>query len=295
MRWQGEVIFTSGASEALQIGLLRSRAEITLVSSVEHDSVFQLVPDAVHIPVNKDGSLNIDFLSEKLGSRSAVVAVQHINSETGNRQNINLIKKIVTDLGGMLLVDCSQSTGKIDIPNCDMAIVSAHKFGGPIGVGALLVRDYDLLTPSGGHERGYRRGTENLPGILGMSAALIDCKRPYVQKTVLEPLLQLSEDCRSLGGLWLSDHLADPNPLICAISMPNLSAASQVVQFDLRSISVSQGSACSSGTMKRSNVMSAMQLDESLSDKIIRVSFGWSTTRADVEQFCNVWLDLAKS
>jgi cysteine desulfurase len=206
-----------------------------------------------------------------------------------------MVATAVEDRGGFLLVDCAQSVGKFALPLvADMAIVSAHKFGGPIGIGALLVRDFAMLNPGGGQERGYRRGTENLPAVLGMAAALEACADPYVDPAVLEPLDAFAGEVRAVGGEWMSDRLSDPTPYIRAIAMPGLSAQAQLVRFDMAGISVSQGSACSSGTMKRSHVLTAMGVPDELAHRTIRVSFGWPTTRAEVERFCEVWLDMAR-
>ncbi|NBC88027.1 MAG: aminotransferase class V-fold PLP-dependent enzyme [Alphaproteobacteria bacterium] len=202
---------------------------------------------------------------------------------------------IVREAGGLLLADCAQGAGRFALPPCDMAIVSAHKFGGPIGIGALLVRDYAMLEPSGGHERGYRRGTENLPGVLGMAAALEACGEPYVAPGVLEPLDRLAADCRAAGGTWLGDVLADPTPYVRAFAMPGMSGTAQVMRFDMAGFAVSQGSACSSGTMKTSHVLEAMGMDENVAANTIRVSVGWSTTREEVERFCQQWRELAQA
>ncbi len=101
-----------------------------------------------------------------------VLAVQHVNSETGTINPVSQMADTIRPSGAVILSDCSQSAGKMDLPDADMLVISAHKFGGPIGIGALLVRDFDLLEPVGGHERGYRQGTENLPSAMGMAAAL---------------------------------------------------------------------------------------------------------------------------
>lgn len=291
--WQGEVIFTSGASEALALALQQGQAGARLVSSVEHDSVMQAAVDAERLPVRADGALDLETLMEAVQRERPLVVVQHLNSETGNRQDLAAIAGIVGQAGGLLLADCAQSAGKVTLPPCDMAVISAHKFGGPIGIGALLVKDYAMLKPSGGQERGYRRGTENLPGVLGLAAALEACASPYVAAEVLEPLDALAGECRKLGGTWLSDRLSDPTPYIRAIAMPNMSATAQVMRFDMAGIAVSQGSACSSGTMKTSRVLEAMQLEPDIAARTIRVSVGWNTTRAEVERFCEGWLELA--
>ena len=292
--WNGEVILTSGASEAAALALGSAKAGARLVSAVEHDAVLRAAPRAERLAVLPDGALDRDLLREAVQRERPLVAVQQVNSETGNVQDMAAIGAMVREAGGLLLVDASQSAGKLALPECDMAIISAHKFGGPIGIGALLVRDYAMLEPAGGQERGYRRGTENLPGALGMAVALEACGDSYLDPQVLEPLGAFADRVRAAGGGWLSDRLADPTPFIRAIAMPGMSGQAQLMRFDMAGIAVSQGSACSSGTLKSSPVLQAMGVAEDLASRTIRVSFGWDTTRAQVERFCEVWLDLAK-
>lgn len=303
--WEGEVIFTSGASEAAELALEAANTVHDIATAVEHDAVLRGDGPEWTLPVLADGAADLRALSAQTRpsellvgdpENRSLVAVQHVNSETGNRQHIGFAAETVHDNGGLLLVDCAQSAGKFALPRmADMAIVSAHKFGGPVGVGALLVKDFAMLHAGGGQERGYRRGTENLPGVLGMAAALDACGEPYLDPTVIEPLGPFAEEVRALGGAWLSDRLSDPTPYIRAIAMPRLSAQAQLMRFDMAGISVSQGSACSSGTMKRSHVLTAMGVADEIADRTIRVSFGWTTTRAEVERFCEVWLDMAGS
>ena len=293
--WDGELIFTSGASEAAALALNEADAGARLVSIVEHDCVLQAAPQAERLFVLSDGQLDLQLFQEAVERERPLVAVQQVNSETGNAQVVERINQFVGDAGGLLLSDGAQAAGKFTILPCDMAIVSAHKFGGPVGIGALLIKDYAMLKPAGGQERGYRRGTENLPGALGMAAALEACSDPYLASEKLEPFDALADECRKLGGTWLSDRLSDPTPYIHAIAMPNMSATAQVMRFDMAGIAVSQGSACSSGTMKTSRVLEAMQIEPAVAANTIRVSVGWNTTRAEVERFCEVWLDLARS
>ncbi|MFN2100099.1 cysteine desulfurase family protein [Altererythrobacter sp. MF3-039] len=291
--WDGELIFTSGASEAAQIALNQANAGARLISTVEHDCILQAGHDAERLPVRSDGSVSMDEFAEAVERERPLVAVQHVNSETGNRQELGPISLAAHTNDGLLFVDCAQSAGKFALPECEMAIISAHKFGGPIGIGALLVKDYAMLKPSGGQERGYRRGTENLAGAMGMAAALEACSDPYVSPDVMEPLDALADECRKRGGTWLSDRLSDPTPYIRAIAMPGMSATAQVMRFDMAGIAVSQGSACSSGTMKTSRVLEAMLVEPDIAERTIRVSFGWSTTRDEVERFCEKWIELA--
>lgn len=292
--WQGEVIFTSGASEALAMALTRTKAGARLVSSVEHDAVLQAVPEAERLSVAADGALDLDNLREAAQRERPLVAVQQVNSETGNVQDLAAISAIVGKAGGVLLADCAQGAGKLALPPCDMAVISAHKFGGPIGVGALLVRDFALLEASGGHERGYRRGTENLPGALGMAAALEASLATLLATPDLQVALgALAQAVRAKGGVWLSDRLASPYGYIHALAMPAMSGSAQVMRFDMVGFSVSQGSACSSGTMKPSHVLTAMGLDAGIAANMIRISIGWNTEAQDVARFTELWTALA--
>ena len=287
--WKGELIFTSGASEAIDLALTRANAGARLVSAVEHDAVLKAVPDAERLRVLANGALDLENLREAIDRERPLVAVQQVNSETGNRQDFAAIAAIVRDAGGMLLADCAQGAGKIALPECDMAVVSAHKFGGPIGIGALLLRDFAMLEPTGGHERGYRRGTENLPGAMGMAAALEACGRNYLEPGVVEALARLAQAVRNAGGTWLADQLSAPVPFVNALAMPEMSGTAQVLRFDMGGFAVSQGSACSSGTMKSSHVLEAMDLAQELAGRTIRVSVGWNTKPADVISFIEVW------
>ena len=295
--WDGELIFTSGASEALAIGLSRAKVDRRIASAVEHDAVFRAAPDAELVPV-ANGEVDGEALAAALAAPGrAVVVVQHVNSETGTILSPfveDVVAAKVREAGGLLLRDCAQSAGKVALPEADMLVVSAHKFGGPIGIGALLVKDFAMLHPMGGQERGYRRGTENLPGALGLAAALEACGDPYLDPDVLAPLDDLAAEARALGGTWLSDRLSDPTPYIRAIAMPGLSGSAQLMRFDMAGIAVSQGSACSSGSLRTSHVLEAMGLDADTASRTIRVSFGWNTTRAEVGRFCDAWLAMAR-
>lgn len=294
--WTGEVIFTSGASEAAELALGGADAPKTFVSAIEHDAVLRARDwSDMELSVKADGAIDARLLALALDEHRTLVAAQHVNSETGNRQDIAAIAAAVHAKGGLLLVDCAQSAGKFALPaEADFAIVSGHKFGGPIGVGALLVKDFAMLHPTGGQERGYRRGTENLPGVLAMAAALEACGDPYLDPDVMAPLDALAEEVRTLGGVWLADRLSDPTPYVRALAMPHMSGSAQLMRFDAAGIAVSQGSACSSGSLRTSHVLMAMGLDDDLAGRTIRVSPGWSTTRGDVERFCETWLAMAR-
>lgn len=260
--------------------------------------MIQAARGAVVLPVGGDGILDLEALEQALrGQDTPVVAIQSINSETGAGQDFPEVCDAVDDAGGMSIIDASQSAGKYRFRfHSSMVIVSAHKFGGPIGIGALLLADWDLLEPTGGHERGYRRGTENLPGALGMAAALEAGGEPYMQNDGAWKLMEdFAAEVRSSGGTWHADRFDRPTGYINAIAMSGLSAKAQVMRFDMAGISVSQGSACSSGTMKPSRVLEAMGVERDVAERTIRVSLGWNTTREEVQRFCEVWLEMAQA
>lgn len=294
--WTGELIFTSGASEAAALALNHAQAGSRLVSAVEHESILRAAHGATVLPVRSDGALDLDALGRELAAADEpLVAVQSLNSETGNRQDLGAIADIVRAADGLLLVDASQSAGKYRLACVpDMVILSAHKFGGPIGIGALLVADWAMLRAGGGQERGYRSGTENLPGALAMAAALEAGGEPYLDWPVDEVLLPFADEVRALGGTCLSDRLDAPTAHIHALAMPTLSATAQLMRFDLAGIAVSQGSACSSGSLRTSHVLAAMDLPDDLAARTIRISLGWNSTRAEVERFCDAWLGMAR-
>jgi cysteine desulfurase len=297
LNWHdGELIFTSGASEAAALALGRARGGGRMVSAVEHDAVLRAAPGATVLPVGPDGALDLETLERELANGDTpVVAVQTINSETGNCQDFCEIADLVAEAGGIHIVDASQGAGKYDFKYyTNMVIVSAHKFGGPVGIGALLVHDFALLEPAGGHERGYRRGTENLPGALGMAAALEAGGEPYMSWHAHELTEQFAGEVRAVGGTWFADRLDAPTGYIHAIAMPGLSGKAQLMRFDLQGISVSQGSACSSGSLHASHVLKAMGVPDEEAERTIRVSFGWNTRREEVERFCEAWLAMAR-
>jgi len=290
--WRGEVLLTSGASESLAIALGRSVMARRLLGATEHDATIRAAPDAMIAPVTPSGLVDLSALSALLGGPS-LVAVQWANSETGVRQPIAEVAAVVHAAGGLLLVDAAQMPAGAD-PDvagaADFVALSAHKRGGPPGVGALLVRDLVTLAPVGGQERGYRAGTENLPGALGYAAALsvaesVEC---YARlRARLDDAI-----VRSGGEIVAGD--APRHPAIGSYRMRGLPAATQLIRFDMAGIAVSAGSACSSGSMKPSHVLTAMGWDVAATREVIRVSFGRTTTGADVDRFVAEWRKIAR-
>ena len=270
--WGGEVIFTSGASEALWIALNRAKAKRRIVSAVEHDAVFRAAPDAVLVGDDTRFDAN------------TILAVQHVNSETGTINPVAQMAETVRESGCVLLSDCAQSAGKLKLPDADMLVVSAHKFGGPIGIGALLVRDFNLLEPIGGHERGYRQGTENVPAAMGMAAALEAGSWATTAEERANFMAEISDFRLSIG---------ETVDYIFALTHPSMSAQALLIRLDAMGIAVSAGSACSSGTLKKSRVLDAFGVSDEEAARTIRVSIGWNTTADELAQFAEAWRSLA--
>lgn len=287
--WPHEMILTSGASESLRMGLRRSTAERVLVTAVEHDSVMRHVGDAQVLPVQKDGTLDLDALRSAMGPR-VLLCVQRTNGETGVIQPIEAIAGIVREAGGILLVDAAQMPARTSaavLRHADLVAVSAHKRGGPPGVGALFVRDLATLIPTGGQEKGYRAGTENLPGALGFAAAA------EVPED-MDPLYELRARLEAaLEGAEIVGPDNSRSPLIGAYRMPGVPSAAQLIRFDMAGFAVSAGSACSSGSMRPSHVLSAMGWSDPALREVVRVSFGRGTTAAEVDAFAMLWREIA--
>ena len=298
--WDGEVIFTSGASEALAIAVGRTTAGRVLISAVEHDAVLRLATEDDRIPVDERGHVLLQQqvyggtgdaglpLSQE---HKVLFAVQHANNETGIIQPIEDIAGQVRDTGGLLLCDCAQTAGKLPLPDADMIAISAHKFGGPPGAGALLLRSFGLIAASGGQEQGYRGGTENLPAILGMAAAL-EAGRDWMSRA--SALRSRLETRIVAAGAEVVGASSPRIPTIGAYRMPGLAATTQLIQFDLAGIAVSAGSACSSGSLKPSHVLAAMGWPEAAAREVVRVSFGPMTTEDEVDRFADLWTQIAE-
>ena len=220
----------------------------------------------------------------------ALVAIQQVNNETGVIQPMDEIVEAVRSAGSLLLADCAQSAGKMPLPDADFIAVSAHKLGGPPGIGALLVRDLATLEPSGGQEQGYRRGTQDAPAAAGFAAALEN--RAFDMPRLAELRRRLDEGVKAAGGVVI----AEDSPRIAnigAVALPGAAQSSLLVQFDLAGFAVSAGSACSSGKMKQSLVLEAMGVAPGIASSFLRISFGPSTSEADVDAFLAEWRRIA--
>jgi cysteine desulfurase len=298
-----DVIFTSGGTEANQLALRGVPRRRILISAIEHDSVREAVPDATAIPVTTAGVVDLACLEALLTSdpRPALVSIMFANNETGALQPIVEATAIARRHGALFHCDAIQGAGKLPVNmpvlGADLLSISAHKLGGPQGVGALVVRDSVTLTAlqrGGGQERGRRAGTENGPGIVGFGVAaelaaregLSSAGAAELRDRAEAALMAMAPDARVFA------KAAPRLPNTLCIGMPGVAASTQVMALDLAGVMVSAGAACSSGKVRRSHVLSAMGATPEEAESAIRVTLGWSTRVAEIEKFVDAWVAL---
>lgn len=289
--WRHDVIFTSGASESVEIAAKRARITGRAYGATEHAIVPHAFGQAATvIAVSPDGLIDDDALDAVLAEGPALIAIQQVNNETGIIQPLDQLAPRIREAGSSLLADCAQSAGKLPLPDADFIAACAHKLGGPPGVGVLLVKDLGTLDPVGGQEKGYRRGTQDAPNALAFAAAL--AAKPYDMERLSALRARLEAGVKAAGGVVIGEE-APRIPTIGAVSLPGASSASLLVQFDLAGIAVSAGSACSSGKMKESSVLAAMAIAPEIAGGFLRISFGPSTTEGEVDAFLAEWARIA--
>jgi cysteine desulfurase len=297
------VVFVSGGTEANHLALLGSGRERVLVSAVEHNSVLQAVPAAERIAVDADGIVDLADLDRRLAAdpRPALVSVMLANNETGIIEPAAEIAAIAHRHGALFHCDAVQAAGKIPVDvyaiGADLLSLSAHKLGGPPGIGALIVGSGTDLRPmirGGGQERGRRAGSENLPGIAGFAAAATAAAEgiaDYDRVRQLRDGLEAAVAATTPEAIVVGAHvLRLPNTT--ALALPGVSAETQVIALDLDGVMVSAGSACSSGKVGPSHVLAAMGARPEITTGTIRVSLGWTTTEAEIEHFLTAWTAL---
>lgn len=300
------IVFTGGGTEANNLALTGSGRRRPLISAGEHDSVVQAAPAATPIPLTADGTADLAALDALLGEAGAdvLVSVQLANNETGVIQPVAAIAERAHSRGALVHCDAVQAAGRIPVDlaalGVDMLSLSAHKLGGPQGVGALVLSgDLDLapLQRGGGQERRRRAGTENVAGIAGFAAAARAAEGELARQSETAALRdRLEAGVRALAPEAVIFGAAAPrlaNTSCFAVS--GLSAETQVMALDLAGVAVSAGAACSSGKVAPSRVLSAMGAAPALAAAAIRASLGWASVAADVERFLAAWGSLYSS
>ncbi|MFD0987574.1 cysteine desulfurase family protein [Methyloligella solikamskensis] len=307
-----QVVFTSGGSEANALAMsLRRRGEnpAAFVSAIEHPSVLSCGGDEPAIlPVTEMGVLDLEALA-KLASEAhleeeapPLFSVMTANNETGVLQPVAEAARVVHEAGGLLHTDAVQAAGKIKLDfaelGADMMSLSAHKIGGPKGIGALILREGIKIEPmitGGAQETRRRAGTENVAAIVGFGVAAELAAEALLDDTVRRLKARLEEEALAAvpeAVVFGSEVERLPNTLCFAV--PGTKAETLVIGLDLGGVAVSSGSACSSGKVERSHVLEAMGVKPQLAEGAIRVSLGWDTEESDVERFLSAWTALVK-
>jgi cysteine desulfurase len=317
-----QVIFTSGATEAAQLALSpilnTPSGDILLdhlyISAIEHPCILNggrfAQAQRTIVPVTTEGVLDLLAFANILANRSSdapfLMAIMLANNETGILQPVKEVAGLVHNAGGYLLVDAVQAVGRIPIDISDLAadflILSSHKIGGPQGAGALVLGDKNLkpkpLILGGRQEFQLRAGTENVAAIAGFGAAALLCtdqldhmqKIVYVRNKFEDQLNTVFKPIgNKYGPITIIGEGVERLANTTCFSVAGINAETALISLDLDGISVSSGSACSSGRVETSHVLMAMGLDKYVARAAIRVSMGWNSTSADTEKFLEAW------
>lgn len=299
------LVFTSGGTEACNLmilGALDAGASRLLLSALEHDAVWAAAEDARRrgfpveiLPVTPEGVIDLAVLEQALaqGPRDTLVALMLAQNETGVVQPVAAASRLVRAAGGLLAVDAVQALGRIPVDldglGADYLAVSAHKIGGPPGMGALGLANGAPLAArqhGGGQELGRRSGTANAPGAAGFAAAVRALQPVPAHAARFEALIAGAGDIIAAQAPRLGQTTC--------VALPGARAETLVMALDLAGVRVSAGAACSSGKVAASRALGAMGLPAELARGAVRFSFGWTTTEDDIARAAAAWLRLAE-
>jgi cysteine desulfurase len=307
-----EVVFTSGGTEGDNLAI-RGVAEALdasgrrhlVTSAIEHEAVLNTVKALARrgwrttiLPVDQTGIVSPQVLREALTDDTALVSLMHANNEIGTIQPVAELARVAHERGALFHTDAVQSAGKLPVDvkslGVDLLTISAHKFYGPKGAGAVWIRRGLRLVPlltGGKHERNRRAGTENVAAIAGMGvAAQIAIAKMAGEAARLAPLRDRLEDgiVRTIAGTAINGARDPRVPNTTNISFDRVEAESLLIALDLAGVAVSTGSACSSGTLEPSHVLKAMGFPPHRTQNSIRFSLGAANTEADVDRVLEV-------
>lgn len=301
-----QIIFNSGATEGNNT-ILRHFAQNypndkILISAADHASIVEaedVLDNIIIVPVAKSGLVDMNALEEKANNhRISLISCMMVNNETGLIQNVSDISNIAHRNNALFHCDATQAAGRIPInpqdDGIDFLTLSAHKIGGPQGIGALalgLCGQNPTLLFGGGQEKSLRAGTENVAGIAGFGAAANRALENLDTFQDLKTLRDALERKIKQISPEVIIHCESENRVANTtfFSLPGANAQSLLMAFDLEGIALSNGSACSSGTVKPSHVLKAMGMDEKITTSALRISTGWATKERDIEAFLNAW------
>lgn len=303
-----DICFTSSGTEANNLLLHNFANKQIAISNIEHLSILAPAeenPNRMVVEVDQDGLIDLEDLEQKLQTmeKGSLLSVIYANNETGTIQNMKKIIEIAHKYEILVHSDCCQAFAKIPLNieklGLDFATISSHKIGGPIGAAALIHRHNFQVKPQiigGGQEKSRRAGTENVAAIAGFGVAASICsKRIDRMKNIKTLRDELEKEIISISPesiIFGSGGMRLPNTLM--INMPNVDAQTQMIYFDMNGISISSGSACSSGKVKASHVIKSMGFGEDIAKSVIRISLGPDTKKSDIEKFIEVWGNLYK-
>ena len=301
-----EIYFTSGGTESDNLAVKgvawanKKKGNQIITSQIEHHAVLESCKylekegyEIAYLPVDKYGLVNHDELKKSIKKETVLVSIMHANNEVGTIQPIAELAGLAKEKGVYFHTDAVQSTGKMKIDvnelNVDMLSLSAHKFYGPKGVGALYIRRGVRLTPlahGGHHEKSRRAGTENVPGIVGLAKALEIAHADMQEEE--KRLKNLTETfykkvTERIPDVFMNGHPVLRIPNTMNLSFKGVEGESIVLNLDLKGIGVASGSACTSGSLEPSHVLSAMRVPGDLAQSSLRFSFGRSNTVQDVD------------
>lgn len=300
------IIFTSGGTEAIHCalnGVVNNGAVNRIfVSAVEHAAVaanaLATGVEVETIPVDRTGIVDLQWLRDRLKTQEGafLACIMLANNETGVIEPVREAADIVHEAGGLLFVDAAQAFGKIPVnfvmSGADMMSLTGHKFGGPIGVGALIVSPNLPLAPvmrGGGHEMNRRAGTHNVPAIAGLGVACELAASSLGHSARIAAMRDRMQEAAEKAGAHIWGKTAPRLPGTLCISAPGFPSETQLMAMDLAGIAISSGSACSSGKTKSSHVLEAMGASKEQARTGIRVSIGWDSTEQDAEAFIREW------
>lgn len=306
-----EIFFTSGGTESDNLALKgtafgnRKKGKHIIISRIEHPAVLESCKflekegfEVTYLPVDSQGFVHPEDLRKTIRENTTLVSIMHANNEVGTIQPIEELSKVTEEKGAYFHTDAVQTVGKIPMNlqrlNVDMLSLSGHKIYGPKGVGALYIRKGVRITPwahGGHHERSRRAGTENVPAIVGFSKALelLNEKREKHN----QHLRNLTETfygklVESIPDVILHGDLNRRIPSTLSLSFKGVEGESVILSLDMKGVAVSTGSACSSGTLEPSHVLSAMGVAPEIAQGAIRFSFGKDNSMEDVEYVAGI-------
>lgn len=299
------IVFTGGGSESCNQALRCVRADRLVVSAIEHPCVKEAATASGRpvdvLPVDENGVIDLSALGMLLGKSEGrvLVSVMLANNETGAIQPIREVVAVAHEHDALVHCDAVQAFGKLPVNfgllGVDLLSVSAHKLGGPQGVGALVIRDglpVSQLVAGGGQELRRRAGTENVAGIAGFAAAVCAAGKSESDFKGLQAKLE-SALAAGPGEVTVFSAEVDRLSNTVCFALTGLEADTALMAFDLDGIAVSSGSACSSGKVQASHVLKAMGANEAATKSAIRVSLGWSSSVEDVNRFSDSWQKIA--